>query len=156
MKFVPDKEMHEYRKRTLNSNFKGAAMGSLDEVVYFNKKNAKKSQFLICKQHVYMVQVAIFFQKNSYLLKAFDDKIILLKENGIINNWISKYMDYSYANVKQPPKGPEILNVNRLLGGFYVFAFGLSISFFVFVFELLFHKFVKMKKKSMKTILTTQ
>lgn len=137
-KSVPDAKLEEYRQRTLDSSFKGAVIASLDEIVYLNKMNVKNFTFRVCREPIFMAQVAIFFQKSSYMKEAFDQKIKLLKSNGLINYWISKYIDYSYLNVKQPKKGPERLNLSQLLGGFKVWMFGLCFSLLSFILEFLF------------------
>ena len=147
MKYVPDKEVESYQQKTLNSNFKGAFLVSLDEVIHYNKQNVKSSKFLICKENVYTVQIVMFFQKSSYLKKTFDEKILLLQENGCMSYWLTKYLNPSYVNIKDPAKSPEKLNVNQLLGCFQVFAFFISISIIFFFLELLFYKTVDKKKR---------
>lgn len=109
----------------------------MDEVVYHNRLNVKNFTLRVMKEEVSMGPVAILFQKNSYLKDAFNQKMKLLKSNGIINYWISKYIDSSYSRAKQSRKTPEKLNVQQLLGGFKICFYGLCIATVSFILELL-------------------
>lgn len=134
---VPATEVEAYRMKTLNPNFRGGVIASMDEVVYHNRLNIKNFTFRVMKEEVFMAQVAILFQKNSYLKDAFDQKMKLLKSNGLINYWISQYIDYSYSRVKKTNKAPEKLNVQQLVGGFKICFYGLCIATISFILELL-------------------
>lgn len=123
--------------KTLNSNFKGGVIVSMDEVFHLNKLNIRNFTFRVMREHLMMAQVAILFQKNSFLKEAFDRKMKLLKSNGLINYWISQYIDYSYSNVKTSKRAPEKLNVQQLLGGFKICFFGLCLASVCFILEFL-------------------
>lgn len=118
----------------------------MDEIVHLNKQNVKKFTFHVCKEHIFMAQVAVFFQKNSYLKDAFDQKIKLLKANGLINYWLSRYIDYNYINVKVPSKGPEKLIINQMLGAFQILFYCLLFSCFMFIFELIIHAAINYRR----------
>lgn len=124
---------------TLNPDRKVAVIASFDEIVHLNQVNLKNFTYNVCKEHILMAQVVMFLQKNSYLKEAFDEKIKLLKSNGLINFWISEYMNYHYLRISQPQKGPKKLTVIELLGGFQLWMFGLCSSILFFIFEHIIH-----------------
>lgn len=148
--------MDEYRRKTLDPNFKGAVLSSMDEVAYLNKKhvNARVNGLTYhnLKESIFTSQVAMFFQKNSYLTEAFDQKIKRLKSNGLINYWISQYIDFNYLNVKQIRKAPDKLNLPQLLGGFQIWFCGICVSSIAFIAEVI----VRAVKKSHESHFTQE
>lgn len=58
-----------------------------------------------------------------------------LKEAGLLNFWISKYIDYKYINMREPRTGPKIMNVYELMGILEIWFMGILLSSFVFVME---------------------
>lgn len=125
---------------TLNSDNKIAVIASFDQIVHINKLNLNNFTLHVCKENIFMVQVVIFLQKNSFLKEAFDQKITMLKTNGLINFWISKYMTYSYLVQEPPIKGPEKLNFDQVHGAFQVWFACLLVSVLFFILELLIYK----------------
>lgn len=123
----------------LDSNRKVAIIASFDEIVHLNQVNLKNFSFNVCKEHILMAHVVMFLQKNSYLKEAFDQKIKLLKSNGLINFWISGYMDYQYLHIRQPKTGPKKLTLIELLGAFQLWMFGMGSSVLFFIFEQIIH-----------------
>lgn len=131
--------------QTLDPELKVGVIATYDEIVYQNQFNLKNYSHNVCKEQIMMIHVTMFFQKNSYLKEAFDRKIKALKPNGLINHWISQYMDYKYLQVKQVESGPEKLNLQQLLGAFKVWAFGLSVSLLFLFVELIVNFLEKQK-----------
>lgn len=125
------------RMKTLDSRNKIAVIASFDEIVYFNQLNINKFSLNVCKEGIFMAQVVMFLQKNSFLKQAFDQKIMTLKANGLINFWISKHMSYSYLVIEPAVRGPTRLNVDQLFGAFEVWFSCLFVSTLAFAVELM-------------------
>lgn len=143
MRQVPDAEIKKYQLVTLHSGSKVAVVATMEEIAHFNKLHVNTHTFHVCRETILMAHVAMFLQKNSYLKDALDQKIKLLKSNGLINHWISKYMDYNYLNVKRPGHGPEKLNVSQLLGAFQVWLYALCLSICLFIAEIIIYTIKK-------------
>lgn len=135
--------IEEMRMKTLNSAEKIAVIASFDEIVHINKLNLNNFTLHMCKEHILMAQVVIFLRKNSFLKTAFDQKLTMLKSNGLINFWISKYMTYSYLSEPTPSNKPEKLNFHQILGAVQVCLACFLISIIVFILELIIHKLKK-------------
>lgn len=125
--------------KTLNYDFKTGFIASWDEVINQNEMHKNNYSFRVLKQPIFMAQVALFYPKNHYLRHAFDEKMRLLKSNGLINFWISKHMDEKHLNVKPAKKGPEKINLGQISAGFQLWVIGLCVSFCVFIIETTTH-----------------
>lgn len=79
--------------------------------------------------------VVFYIQKNSYLTEVLNEKIDDLKSAGLIDYWISKYLDPKYLKFEKSEQGPTKLNINELLGAFQLFAFGSVVATAAFATE---------------------
>lgn len=149
---APDRQIQNYWMQTLNSELKVGVITTYDEIVYQNQINLNNYSLHVCKEQVMMVHVTMFFQKNSYLKEAIDQKIQALKPNGLINYWISQYMDYKYLQMEQKENGPEKLNLQQLMGAFKVLAFGISVSFLFLFVEFIIHFLQEQKLRRTRRI----
>lgn len=118
-----------------------------DELLYLNKINAKQFTYRVCKEHLYTVNNGLLFQQNSYLIEAFNRVISYLQSNGLINYWISKYIDTKYYDVKDPAKRPQRLTIHQLYGSFQMLFFGLFAATVCFVAESIYKKIRRRKLK---------
>ena len=125
----------KYRTKTFETSFKGAVTSDQMYVAYFNKLNYKNNTLKICKQNIYNPPLVFYFTKNFHLVEEFSLMTKYLKEAGLINKWLSKYLDKTFEDFKQPKHGPQKLSFNHLLGGFQIYLLGILISAFVFGFE---------------------
>lgn len=121
--------------KTLDSHFKGAVVSSVDEILYLNKLHHKNYSFNACDEVIMTVPVVFYLQKNSYLSEIFNEKIDDLRSAGLIDYWISKYLDTKYLRVIKKYSGPTKLNFRELLGAFQLFGFGLIMAIVAFVVE---------------------
>ena len=81
------------------------------------------------------VPVVFYLQKNSYLTEVLNEKVENLKSAGLIDYFISKYLDPKYLRLKKAEQRPKKLNLKELLGAFQLFVFGILSSAVVFVVE---------------------
>lgn len=131
------------QKATLNPNFKGALVSSNDEIVHLNRINHRNFTYNVCNEVILTVPVVFYTHKNSYLAKIFDEKIDLLKSAGLIDYWISKYVDPKYLRFKTKDPPPSTLSFQELLGAFQFFFVGSLFSIALFLIEVCFDKFRK-------------
>lgn len=141
--FVSASKIKEMMMETLDSDMKVAVIASFDEIVNINKLNRNNFTLHVCKEDISMAQVVMFLRKNSFLKEAFDQKIALLKTNGLINFWISKYMSNRYLVEDPPVNYPEKLTLHQVLSGFELWAACLVLSLLFFTLELIIHKYGK-------------
>lgn len=120
---------------TLNPNFRGAVVSSNDEIVHLNKLNYKNFSYTVCNEMILTVPVVFYLHKDSYLTEVFSEKIDDLKSAGLIDYWISKYVDSKYLNIDSKDKSRKKLNYQELSGAFQLFAVGLICSVIAFMIE---------------------
>lgn len=137
--------LQDMMAKTIDPNFKGAVTKSLEQVAYLNKVNRKNFTLTVCKEHLFTFQYGIYFQKNSHLVKPFNEKISLFKASGLINFWESHDIDLKYINYNSRDNSPRQLKIEQLMGGFEILLIGICIGFFIFVCEI-FAKFKRIKK----------
>lgn len=118
-------------------------MSSSDEILHLNKMNYRNYTFNVCNEIILTVPVVFYLKKNSYLKEIIDEKIDDFRSSGLIDHWISKYLDPKYLHVTKPYLGPTKLNFIELLGAFQLLAFGLICSVFAFGFESILHLIYK-------------
>lgn len=135
IKIISFKEFPKYQEKLLDPSFKGGVTASLEEVLHLNKLNAKNFTYQVCEESILSIPIGIIFPKNSFLSRVFNEKLRLLKANGLIGYWLGKYIDMSYFNVKKPYEGPKALTVEHFKGCFLILIIGLGISALVAVIE---------------------
>lgn len=123
--------------KTVDPNFEAVATSSLEQVAYLNKVNQKNFTLTVCKEFLFTFNYGIYFQKNSYLTKNFNDKISLMKASGLIDFWATDYINSRYINFKSKDNSPRKLNLEQMMGGFEVLFIGYVISFVVIFCEFL-------------------
>lgn len=136
-------QYENYKKNTLDPYSKDALVSSYDEILHLNQHHQKNFSFNVCNEIILTVPVVFYIQKNSYLTEVLNEKIDDLKSAGLIDYWISKYLDPKYLKFKKSEQGPRKLNFNELSGAFQLLAFGSVVAATAFVIE---HCFSCMKK----------
>lgn len=136
-------EILRYRKRTLDSNFKGAVSSPLFEIVHLNKLNFKSFAFRTLREPLNNNFAVFYFQKNFYLLDAINEKISILKAAGLVDYWIKKDIDPTFLHVKQENLGPQKLNIEHLLGCFELLLVGIILGLVAFSLEMSYNRIRK-------------
>lgn len=124
---------------TLNSQSRKAIVTSNDEVIHLNKRNQRNFTFNVLNEIIMTVPVVFYMQKDSYLTDIIDEKIFDLKQSGLIDYWISKYLDNKYLRVRKAEKGPTNLNIREISGAFQLWSFGVLCSCVACVIEFIVH-----------------
>lgn len=146
---IKPEEEEKYKRKTLDPDFKGGFVITSDELLYLNKINANQFTYHVCKEHLYTVNNGLLFQQNSYLIEAFNRVISYLQSNGLINYWISEYIDTKYYDVKLLRKSPQRLTIDQLNGSFQMLLIGLSASTVCLISEV-FYKKIRRKRLKLR------
>lgn len=107
------------------------------EVIIQNQQTYKNFTYKVLKEYLFDAQIVYYYPKNFHLISIIDEKFGILKSAGIVSMWMDTYVDKSYVDIKTPSTGPRRIDVVKLMGGFQVWMFGLSISMLMFLIELL-------------------
>lgn len=136
-------EIAGIRMKTLNPEFQGVLLSSLEQILYTNKLNQKKFILKVCPEHLSTFNYGIYFRKHSFLTHAFDLQILQFLGNGMISHWASKYVDEKYLKPKMEKKDPQALQLDQIAGVFQVLVGGFFLALAIFVLEILYFRFVK-------------
>lgn len=91
---------------------------------------------LVLKKQLAVIPIVIYTRKNFFLLDALNKKIDAFKAAGLIEYWFFK--DFNLANATAGLlEGPMQLTVDKLAGCFQILSLGFSISFIIFIVELM-------------------
>lgn len=133
---IKSTEVLSIRQKTLQSSFKGTLLSSFDQVLYSNKLTYNNYTLNVCQEELFRFQYSMYFRKNSYFIRVFNDIINSFTSNGLVNEVARKYIDIKY---KKPPnqKEPKQFQLQQLMGGFEILATGLLMASFTCVLEIL-------------------
>ena len=119
-----------------DSDFKGTMGRPLSSVLYFNLQILKDKRLIICRETYMLIPVVIFAQKDFFLLDAFNEKLDIMNQAGLIDFWYKK--DFKNIDLRDEiTKSPKVLSLTDFLACFQVLIFGLIASFIVFLIELI-------------------
>lgn len=109
-------------------------------------KGIYKNHFL--NEYFFTSHYGLSFPTNHFLYDIMSKKIVQLKSTGIIDNWKLPWFKSRYSIDIEPETGPKVLSLKHLGIGFKVCMFMLSLSFVVFIFELMINRALKYFRKS--------
>jgi hypothetical protein len=104
----------------------------------------KSSHYTIMKEKIISDYVGLKVLQNHFMFDVLNDKIIQLRESGIMQ----KLVDFSYSKANTTKEDPVPLSLNHLLIWFQFWAALLLISLFFFFFEFLVSKMSGICRKS--------
>jgi hypothetical protein len=138
---VPNDENYASHRIEINSGArqKSASLQSLVEILYENQNKTNIFKAVICKEPLMMIPVVIYTRKDFYLTDALNEKIENFKAAGLIDFWHFQFIDKNLAKVEES-KIPKVLNIEKMIGSFYILLIGFATSFVVFFVELLIKK----------------
>ncbi|XP_055611382.1 glutamate receptor ionotropic, NMDA 3A-like [Uranotaenia lowii] len=122
-------------------NIRGAASLYLESALYFNQKfftRGSNAFYQIFPERLYSAPIAIFFPKNSPLVKVFDPKLRQLVAHGFVQHWRQKVFDrnlevYQRSLQTQPQARP--ISLNALADVFGIYIVGMILATLVFCLE---------------------
>jgi hypothetical protein len=146
---IKESETTNYQLKTLNSKFKGAVVSSLDEVTYLNQLNYKNFTFLISREFLVTSPIVQYLQKNSLLVEGFDETLGYLKAAGLIEKWISKFMDINFIKSRiSTARAPSPLTFHHLEAMFIFWVIGCMTSLAIFIIEKILNRINKPRSVS--------
>lgn len=116
--------------------FKGAVARAFVKVLYSNKIAPKADRVNICKDTFFKIPAVFHTKKNFYLIEEFNENIKKMQTAGLIDYWISQYIDDGTLKEEKEFNDPKVLTFYNLLGCFQILIIGHIASLIVFFFEL--------------------
>lgn len=129
-------QIEEYRDKTLDPSFNGVVLNYLTQVLYLNKINRNNFTYTICKQRFINNRMVFYLPKDFFLIDEINLKITALMENGLMNYWRLKYLDFSINQVVAVD-GPSLLSLYELSGSFIIYLVGVVVCICAFILEKL-------------------
>lgn len=142
----PIKDIDKYRRKTLDSSFKGVVFNYENQIVYLNQLNYKNFSYIICKEKFMITSFVFYFRKNHFIVDDINEVLKMMHSNGFIDFISRKYADRKYLKHEED-SGPKVLELAHLYGAFKIYLVSNLIAFVVFILEILMKKFKKWKNK---------
>lgn len=144
--------MEHCQLQTLNSFFKGACVGPITEVIFANQMNYKNFTFRILPEKIFAMPVAMYLQKNHFLVKDFEEVVSKLHSSGLVNYWIGKYLNPMYLNYQSNSVNKKAMTFEQISGIFFVWLGSCCVSIICFFTEKTCQKII-FRKQNEKTSL---
>lgn len=132
---VSRSESEEIMARFNDPSLKAAFLGALDTANYATKIKLYGFALNVCPEPLMLRHYGIIFPKDSFLVPSFDEKLIVLVENGLIEYWLSEFTEK--ARYEATVREPIPLTLSHLLCGFHVLWIGVSFSAVAFAVEVI-------------------
>lgn len=116
-------------------SFKGGLISTLDRVVYFNMINHNNYTLNVCKEQLLSMQYAMYFQKHSSLTQSFDVELMKLQTNGFLSHLNQNNIQNKYLKPDVSIRRPKALQLQQVMGSFWILLFGLLCAIFVGLVE---------------------
>lgn len=110
---------------------------------YFNLVNSPHRRLGYTKDRLFMYAPVIYFRKRSILKEVFNEQLQRIREAGVTQYWIKKYIDD--RKTKPNHRAPKKLQIKSILAAFEICIFMYFISFIVFILELLSTRYRRIK-----------
>lgn len=136
-------EISRKRNGTLDSSFNGGVVSTNDIVMKFNKIYHESFTLKVLEEVITALPIVIYFRKNSYLVKIFDEKLDAFKSAGLVGYWTEIHLQSQFSKLKVIKVGPKKMTVKTLEGAFQIIASGWLLSFIAFAAELVSNLFRK-------------
>jgi ABC-type amino acid transport substrate-binding protein len=104
----------------------------------------KSFPYKICKEHLITINIVFYYTKNFFLRTKLDLHIGSLISSGLIEHWISKYDNTNFWKI-QNEIGPKVLNIDHLIGSFYILGFGYLCATIVLLIEIFIERCLTVK-----------
>lgn len=118
---------------------KKATLSTMGHVAYKNKLS--KQTLLTTDDYIFVLSLAIFVRKSSYLLHTINNEIQLFLANGLMDRWVTEYIQQTYVGNTFTIKEPRKLTNSELLGGYEICAVFYVYSIFVAILEIMSRRF---------------
>lgn len=122
------KELHD-------SDIDGVGLANHLSWKYFNLVNSPHRRLGFTKDRLLMYSPVFYFRKKSVLKEVFNEQLQRLREIGLTQYWIKKYIDDRI--VKRHQREPKRLQIKSIFAAFEICIIFYFISFVVFILEML-------------------
>lgn len=102
---------------------------------YFNLLHFPHRRLSITKNRLFMTSSVYLFRKKSVLVEVFNQQLRLLRETGLLQHWISNYVDN--RKIKLKPIAQTHFHIENIFGILQICAVMYFISFVVFALEMI-------------------
>lgn len=113
-----------------SEDFKGAVITIVNDV----KAQTNKAKIVTFDSIITMQPVVFYFERNSYLVHAFNEKIGSLKAGGIFG-YLGSLQVFNDSSTRVN-LGPKVMTLDKLAGSFEILCAGWLIAALVFLIEL--------------------
>lgn len=134
---IPAAKIQRFDDAIRRGQLRGARLSNYEKVLYDNSHFADGRYLQMLKQRLYNYPICVGLRKNSCLTKPFDDVLLELNPYGLVQAWISRYVNEKYAKVVAPVDERKQLTIRQLLGAFQLWVIALGGCSVVFCMELL-------------------
>lgn len=106
-------------------------------VDYMNILNFGQGFFRTAKEVVFYVYLCVYMHKPTPFREEVNEIIRNAATFGLIEQWVSLYNERLYSKYRAENKEPKPLSNNHILGGYELFAGGMTCAFIAFLLEIL-------------------
>lgn len=121
---------------------KKVTLSTMGHVSYKNKMT--KQRILTTDDYIFIISLAIFARKSSYLMHTINMEIQTYLANGLIDRWVTEYIEEKYVNQRNSLsiiKEPKKLTNSELIGGYEICAVFYIYSILIGILEILSRRF---------------
>ncbi|XP_067635784.1 glutamate receptor ionotropic, kainate 5-like [Eurosta solidaginis] len=116
-----------------------AGVSPRDFLTYYIMSTRQRGGFYVLNDRFFAQYITIYFPKHSYLINRFNDLILQLRSQGMIDFWARKYLDVSYYKMV-PPTNNDALDMEDLWGVFIAYFILIGLTMVVFLAELIWYQ----------------
>lgn len=140
LKIIPsngfETDFKNIMRRLRHSDFEGALVSGLNEILLINQNNEYNFTFKFCKERIMGISIVMYFRKNFFMIPAINEVIGNLISAGLIDQFHYKYIDKHRASVETEDTGPKVITMSHMMGCFQLLGFGCAFGIVCFLGEL--------------------
>lgn len=126
-----------------NNNIDGVVLSNHLSLHYFNLVNSPQRRLSFTKDRLFVYFPAILFRKKSILKELFNEEMQKLTQAGLVQLWTTKYMDSRNMKINRIP---ETIQMEHIIGAFYICLALYLVSFITFISEVISVKCRRVKR----------
>ena len=138
LKVVNRSELSPLQRKLADPTFsKGALLSSEEHVAWLNSILTPYSFLNYAREVVSGFNLCVYTHIQSCLTQEINKNLINIFNSGLLNSWTKKFVDRSFL-MRITDLRPHKLSFDKLSGAYDVLIIGLSISFLVFICEIIY------------------
>ncbi|XP_054727319.1 uncharacterized protein LOC129236997 [Anastrepha obliqua] len=116
-----------------------AGVSPKDYLTYYLMSQRKRGTFYVLPDRFFQQYITMYFSKHSYLIARFNELLMQLRSQGLIDYWAHKHIDLSYYELSSA-EDDDALEMDDLWGVFAIYLVLISLAGIAFIAELLCHR----------------